>query len=68
MEVLLLVIGNRLLWNGKYCTGKCNIAQFVIIGVLVFFQFFSYTIDVLVSEAIIYFIMDALHVVYEKVN
>ena len=47
---------------------KINIAQFVIIGVLVFFQFFSYTIDVLVSEAIIYFIMDALHVDYEKVN
>ena len=38
---------------------ECNIAQF---GVLVFFQFFSYTIDVLVSEAIIYFVD------YEKVN
>ena len=47
---------------------ECNIAQFVIIGVLVFFQFFSYTIDVLVSEAIIYFIMDALHVDYDNIE
>lgn len=56
----------------NYCPGRSmNVSQLLWSRAIIIassWQLFSYIIDVLVSEAIIYFIMDVLTLNYEKVT